>query len=657
MIAMLKNYAVRVADFTTAFLHADVGGEVIFVRPPRILRKPHTVWRVHKAWYGLRKAPQLFMQFLARVLLSLDLRRSRADPMLFYNQEQELYMSTHVDDPIVVGPLERISWLFDQLSQRMKFKPGAVFGTDVVKYLGKHYRRDEEGIKVQQPVEYIDAMLDRFGLKQSRPAITPTTNAMQPSTPQEKATWTDVVEPELHHLFRMLVGQLSFLLTERSDLLFVTKELSREMSAPTGQSIARLKRALRYIAGTRDPWLCLRVDPEEVPRPGEPIAIKVWTDSDFAGDIITRKSTTCVVVKACGVLIHQNSATQSVLATISGEAEFYAIGSGAAIGLGIRTILEELGFTSQIQVYSDSSAARAMANRLGLGRTRHIAVKYLWIQDLIAAGLIKLIRIESKLNLAGVGTKGLNALRLRMLCEMIGLQFSEAQSAVEQVYSKDLILFEWCCDSNSLLTAEWQRRGFTAYRLGLPLFDLSDASTVRRTVGIMLLILKSGQKVWIWFSLPCTPWSSWQRVNTVEFPQSVDRLEAARNHSRCMLSYVLYVLKHLHTYVENGQLHVGFEWPRFSDGWQLQELEELGRTATLTAEFDGCAYNLKAKTGQLLKKPWRVQTTSPIVAQSLVKKCSGTHDHAECRGQDATQSGLYSRTLVQALVKAMTKSF
>ena len=59
--------------------------------------------------------------------------------------------------------------------------------------------------------------------------------------------------------------------------------------------------------------------------------------------------------------------------------------------LAARSILQELGETVEIEVKCDSSAARAMANRVGLGRTKHVDVKYLWVQQVINIVLTELL--------------------------------------------------------------------------------------------------------------------------------------------------------------------------------------------------------------------------------------------------------------------------
>ena len=74
------------------------------------------------------------------------------------------------------------------------------------------------------------------------------------------------------------------------------------------------------------------------------------------------------------------SATQRVIALSSGEAEFYGMVKGGAEAMGTRSILEDLGIARKIRLSEDSSAAKGIADRTGLGKVRHIEVNQLWIQ-------------------------------------------------------------------------------------------------------------------------------------------------------------------------------------------------------------------------------------------------------------------------------------
>ena len=65
--------------------------------------------------------------------------------------------------------------------------------------------------------------------------------------------------------------------------------------------------------------------------------VDVFVDSDSAGDEISRKSTTGVVIKYGGYTVKTYSRNQKTIALSSAEAELYAIVSGVSEALGIQS--------------------------------------------------------------------------------------------------------------------------------------------------------------------------------------------------------------------------------------------------------------------------------------------------------------------------------
>ena len=68
-------------------------------------------------------------------------------------------------------------------------------------------------------------------------------------------------------------------------------------------------------------------------------------------------------------------------------------------------MLRDLGSTARICVMTDSSAAKGMASRKGLGKVRHVEVNQLWVQQKVGSGEIELKKVEGTSNLADALTK------------------------------------------------------------------------------------------------------------------------------------------------------------------------------------------------------------------------------------------------------------
>ena len=107
-------------------------------------------------------------------------------------------------------------------------------------------------------------------------------------------------------------------------------------------------------------------------------------------------------------LIKSWSLTQSTVSLSSGEAEYYALVKGGSVGLGIKTMLKEIGVNIEVRISTDASAAVGIVRRRGLGRVRHIDVSQLWIQSKVQEGQIKVRKVGTKENLSDALTKNLS---------------------------------------------------------------------------------------------------------------------------------------------------------------------------------------------------------------------------------------------------------
>lgn len=122
------------------------------------------------------------------------------------------------------------------------------------------------------------------------------------------------------------------------------------------------------------------------------------------------------------------SNTQGPIALSSGEAEYYSLIRAAAAGMGMQGILVDLGIGSSLVVHSDSSAALGIAKRSGPGKTRHIAVHLLWIQDKVRNGNFVLEKILGTKNPADLLTKHLATVAMKEHIDRMGFTFVEGRS-------------------------------------------------------------------------------------------------------------------------------------------------------------------------------------------------------------------------------------
>ena len=229
------------------------------------------------------------------------------------------------------------------------------------------------------------------------------------STPGEKKKLSDVVatsglpplNPERTTLFRSLVMRAQFLGHDRADIAESVKSLTRTMKSPTEADFKDLKRLGRYLIGK--PRVLNLFESQR-----ESKVIKVFCESDHAGCLLTRRSTTGLVITVGRHTIKTTSNVQSTIALSSGESEFYALVKACAFGLSVQALYRDWGLEMDLVVASDSSAARGTASRRGLGKLRHAQTRYLWIQERVAKNELKIVAVGTKRNVADLCTKPVN---------------------------------------------------------------------------------------------------------------------------------------------------------------------------------------------------------------------------------------------------------
>ena len=96
----------------------------------------------------------------------------------------------------------------------------------------------------------------------------------------------------------------------------------------------------------------------------------------------------------------------------SAESELYALGSAAQEALFLRNLMTESGLGTQsmiINLHTDSSAAKSLVSRSGPGkRSNHIELRYLFLQELIQDGQVRILKVGTHDNLADLMTKYLS---------------------------------------------------------------------------------------------------------------------------------------------------------------------------------------------------------------------------------------------------------
>ena len=219
---------------------------------------------------------------------------------------------------------------------------------------------------------------------------------------------------------------LSELIEQRFDIAFSTKEIMREAAGPTTASKTKLKRIARYLKGRQRcvlnfPWVGKLDD-----------VIHVTVDADWAGNPKTRCSTSggALAIGPCFTVRHW-SVTQATVSLSSAESEAKAITKGCIEALYVKHLLEhQTARTFKIEVWTDSSSAKAIIQRLGPGRrAKQLEVQTMWVQQLNKLGVISMNKLGTLENVADMMTKHVPRGVLDNLAGMMGYSFSGEETA------------------------------------------------------------------------------------------------------------------------------------------------------------------------------------------------------------------------------------
>jgi hypothetical protein len=194
------------------------------------------------------------------------------------------------------------------------------------------------------------------------------------------------------------------------------------MSSPKEGDDQMIKRIIRYLKGK--PRVAIRYQFQS-----ESEGITVFTDSDWAGDKTTRKSTSGGVVCRGQHTISWWCKLQSNIALSSCEAELNAALKGAVEGLNVQRLAASLGDDLPLELRTDASAARGVILRQGVGKVRHLQVKQLWLQENVAAGELTIVKIPRAENCADALTHPWGANDLPFWAAM-GICFIPAKTGV-----------------------------------------------------------------------------------------------------------------------------------------------------------------------------------------------------------------------------------
>nr|GEV70412.1 hypothetical protein [Tanacetum cinerariifolium] len=203
-----------------------------------------------KALYGLHQAPRAWYETLFTYLLENRFRRGIIDKTLFIKKDKG-------DIPLVRVYVDDI-----------------IFGSTL--FLGLQVMQRDDRILISQD-KYVADILKKFDFSSVKTASTPieTNKAL---LKDKKVKDMDV------HLYRSMIGSLMYLTASRPDIMFAVYACARFQVTPKVSHLHVMKRIFRYLKGQPKLGLWYPRD--------SPFDLEYFSDSDYAGASLDRKSTT-----------------------------------------------------------------------------------------------------------------------------------------------------------------------------------------------------------------------------------------------------------------------------------------------------------------------------------------------------------------------------
>nr|XP_027097550.1 uncharacterized protein LOC113717096 [Coffea arabica] len=276
-----------------------------------------------------------------------------------------LIVGLYVDDLIFTGnSLKLISEFREAMISQFKMTDLGLMSY----FIGIEVRQLAGGIFISQKKLASD-ILNKFKMNVTKPMMTPVEEKLK-LTKDGTGDFVDAT------YFKRLVGTFRYLTSTKPDITYGIGLISRFMESPCQSHLQAAKRILRYVQGTQSNSIFYSSS--------QGSNLVGYTDSDWAGDTIRRRSTSRYVFYLGFGVFSWSSKKQQVVALSTAEAKY-------------------------------------MAATIFHGRSKHIDIKYHFIRELVQEQEIVIDYCRSEDQVANILTKPLKLEMFMKLKKMLGM--------------------------------------------------------------------------------------------------------------------------------------------------------------------------------------------------------------------------------------------
>ena len=316
---------IMVADVSRAFFEAPARRDICVELPAEALaghdKMEDVVGKLIASLYGTRDASANWQEEVAKCMKEWGFITGRYNPCMFQHPTRKILCLVHGDDFVSTGSADDLAWLKAKLQKRFEVKTQVVGDradlgeVKETRILNRIVRVTPRGWEYEADQRHADLIVQETGAHHLSPLTHPGGDKKALGV---EAETEELVGPEATR-FRAVAARAKHLSADRPDIQYAVKEICRRMSKPVAGDWEKLVRLGRYLRGSpRCVW--------EYRWQEAPDAAKGYSDSDWAGDRETGKSTSGGLVMLGSHLIKSWSRTQDSVTLSSAEAELVALG-------------------------------------------------------------------------------------------------------------------------------------------------------------------------------------------------------------------------------------------------------------------------------------------------------------------------------------------
>ncbi|KAK6125842.1 hypothetical protein DH2020_040410 [Rehmannia glutinosa] len=363
-----------------------------------------------KVLYGLKQAPRAWYDRLSSFLLQNGFIRGKVDTTLFVFEKGQdcLLVQIYVDDIIFGATNDSLCKKFSKFMQG-EFEMSMMGELNF--FLGLQIKQCQEGIFISQS-KYTKELLKKFGIEEGRTVSTPMATNVKIDK-DEKGKSVDESK------YRGMIGSLIYLTASRPDILHTVCLCAHFQSNPKESHMSAVKRIFRYLKGTIQYGLFYPKN--------EIFCLKGYSDSDYAGNIDDRKSTSgsCQFLGDC--LVSWFSKKQNCVSLSTTEAEYISAAFCCTQLLWIKQTLADYKCSfEKVPIFCDNiSAINIAQNPVHHNHTKHIEIRHHFLRDCVSKRKIEISFVPSQDQLADIFTKPLSSETFSSIRARLGIMHIE----------------------------------------------------------------------------------------------------------------------------------------------------------------------------------------------------------------------------------------